>query len=239
MIKSEYFFWLVGAVFLVMAAQMAMDRTNPKRFGSAAFWGLLGAAFFYSTGVVDESLPAEPLGVVVLVLIVLGGFGLTGKGESHTPPREKRAASAARFGNKLFLPALTIPVVAMICATLVKNWKIGGEPVLEPGYETILGLGVGAVAALAVGMVLLRERRVSVPLHSGRNMLESMGWALLLPSCSPSSARSSRPPVSVTRSAGSPRRCCRTVSGSWRWPSTAAGWRCSPSSWATPSPRSR
>jgi len=180
-IKSEYFFWLVGAVFLVMAAQMAIDRTNPKRFGSAAFWGLLGAAFFYSTGVVDESLPAEPLGVVVLVLIVLGGFGLTGKGESHTPPREKRAASAARFGNKLFLPALTIPVVAMICATLVKNWKIGGEPVLEPGYETILGLGVGAVAALAVGMVLLRERKVSVPLHSGRNMLESMGWALLLP----------------------------------------------------------
>lgn len=38
MIKSEYFFWLVGAVFLVMAAQMAMDRTNPKRFGSAACW---------------------------------------------------------------------------------------------------------------------------------------------------------------------------------------------------------
>ncbi|MFD9293304.1 5-oxoproline transporter, DUF979 family subunit [Streptomyces sp. NPDC060030] len=181
MIKSEYFFWLVGAVFLVMAAQMAMDRTNPKRFGSAAFWGLLGAAFFYSTGVVDTSLPAEPLGVAVLVLIVLGGFGLTGKGESHTPPREKRAASAACFGNKLFLPALTIPVVAMICATLVKNWKIGGEPVLEPGYETILGLGVGAIAALAVGMVLLRERKLSVPLHSGRNMLESMGWALLLP----------------------------------------------------------
>lgn len=181
MIKSEHFFWLVGAVFIVMAVQMAGDRTNPKRIGSASFWGLLGAAFFYSTGVVEKSLPAEPLGVVVLILIVLGGFGLTGKGEPHTPSREKRAATAARFGNKLFLPALTIPVVAMICATVVKNWKIGGEPVLEPGYETILGLGVGAIAALVVGMVVLREPKISVPLHSGRNMLESMGWALLLP----------------------------------------------------------
>ncbi|MET9531732.1 MULTISPECIES: DUF979 domain-containing protein [unclassified Streptomyces] len=181
MIKSEYFFWLIGAVFLVMAAQMAGDRTNPRRFGSASFWGLIGACFFYSTGVVDKSLPAEPLGAAVLVLIVLGGFGFTGKGTPHTPPREERAASAARFGNKLFLPALTIPVVAMLCATLLKKVHIGGEPVLEPGSETILGLGVGAIAAMVVGMTVLRERRVSVPLHAGRNMLESMGWALVLP----------------------------------------------------------
>ncbi|WP_055575369.1 5-oxoproline transporter, DUF979 family subunit, partial [Streptomyces albus] len=181
MIKSEWFFWLVGAVFLVMAVQMLFDRTNPKRHGTAAFWGLLGACFFYSTWVNEKSLPAEPLGIAVLVLICIGGFNLTGKGKPETTSEEERAGLAARFGGKLFIPALTIPLVAMVCAVLVAKWKIGGTPILEKGSETILGLGLGAIVALGVGMWVLRERRVSVPLHAGRGLLESMGWALLLP----------------------------------------------------------
>lgn len=104
MIKSEWFFWLVGAVFLAMAAQMVFDRTNPKRLGTAAFWGLLGLCFFYSTGVNDKSLPSEPLGVAVLALICLGGFNLTGKA-GPTPPVRANApgsppASAASCSSR-------------------------------------------------------------------------------------------------------------------------------------------
>lgn len=181
MIKSEWFYWLVGAVFIVMAAQMFFDRSNPKRYTSGTFWGLLGATFFYSTWVVDKTLPSEPLGVAVLVLICLGGFNLVGKGVPATTDERQRTELAKRFGNKLFVPALTIPVVAVICAVLVKKISIGGTPILEAGNETILGLGFGAIVALGVGMWVLRERRVSVPIHAGRGLLESMGWALLLP----------------------------------------------------------
>lgn len=181
MIRAEWFFWLVGLVFVVMAVQMFFDRSNPKRLGTGAFWGLLGLCFFYSTGVNDTSLPAEPLGVAVLVLICLGGFNLTGKGTPRTTGESERVRLAGRFGNKLFIPALTIPLVAMICAVVVPKFDIGGHPLLEKGSETILGLGVGAVVALGVGMWVLRERRIGVPLHAGRGLLESMGWALVLP----------------------------------------------------------
>ncbi|MFF0461361.1 DUF979 domain-containing protein [Streptomyces mexicanus] len=181
MIKSEWFFWLVGAVFVVMAVQMFFDRSNPKRYGTCAFWGLLGLCFFYSTWVNDKTLPAEPLGVAVLVLICLGGFNLTGKGTPRTTSESERVRLAERFGNKLFVPALTIPVVAMVCAVVVPKFEIGGHRLLEKGSETILGLGVGAIVALGVGMWVLRERRVGVPLHAGRGLLESMGWALVLP----------------------------------------------------------
>ncbi|MCQ4083561.1 DUF979 domain-containing protein [Streptomyces sp. RB6PN25] len=180
MIKAEWFYWLIGAVFLTMAVQMLRDRTNPKRRGTAAFWGLIGAGFVYSTFVVDKTAPAEPLGAAVLLMAVLAGFGFTGRGAVRTD-HAQRAASAARLGNRIFLPALTIPVVAMLCAVVVKGWRIGRTPVLEPGSETILGLGAGAVIALVVAMVLLRERRPAEPLHAGRGMLEAMGWALLLP----------------------------------------------------------
>lgn len=181
MIKAEWFFWLVGGVLLAMAAQMLADRTNPKRYGTAAFWGLLGAGFVYSTWVADKTAPAEPLGAAVLVMICLAGFGFTGRGTARTATPAQRAADATRFGNRLFVPALTIPAVALICAVGVKRLHVGGEPVLEKGSETILGLGIGAVAALAVAMVMLREKRITVPLHEGRSILEKAGWVLLLP----------------------------------------------------------
>ncbi len=181
MIRAEWFFWLVGAVFLAMAGQMASDRSNPKRFGTAAFWGLVGSGFIYSTWVEKGSAPAEPLGAAVLLTAVLAGFGLTGSGTPRTTTDAERQASAERLGNRLFVPALTIPIVAVVCAVVVKRWHVGGTPVLQTGDETILGLGVGSVVALAVGMVMLRERRLSTPLHAGRGMLEAMGWALLLP----------------------------------------------------------
>jgi uncharacterized membrane protein len=181
MIKVEWFYWLVGAVFVVMAAQMLRDTTNPKRYGSAAFWGLLGICFVYSTWVVRGSAPAQPLGIAVLVIAVLAGFGLTGRGTNEGTPPEEREALATRFGNKLFIPALCIPVVAVLCSLLAKHVHIGGTPILEKDSETLLGLGIGSIVALVVGMVLLRERRLSVPVHAGRSMLESMGWALVLP----------------------------------------------------------
>ncbi|MEE6268950.1 MULTISPECIES: DUF979 domain-containing protein [Streptomyces] len=181
MIKAEWFYWLVGLSFLVMAAQMVTDRGNPKRFGTGAFWGLIGAGFIYSSWVATKQAPAEPLGVAVLVMAVLAGFGFTGRGTPRTTTPEERTASAARLGNKLFVPALTIPVVAMACAIGVKHLTIGGRPVLQEGSETILGLGIGAVVALVVGMVMLREKRPSVPVQAGRTMLEAMGWAMLLP----------------------------------------------------------
>ncbi|GHJ39389.1 DUF979 domain-containing protein [Streptomyces sp. TS71-3] len=181
MIKAEWFYWLVGAVFIVMALQMFRDTTNPKRYGTGAFWGLLGICFVYSTWVVNKQAPAQPLGVAVLVIAALAGFGLTGRGTAEGTAPEQREASAARYGNKLFIPALCIPVVAVLCSVLVKRWHINGMPLLEKDSETLLGLGIGSLVALVVGMILLRERRVSVPLHAGRSMLESMGWALVLP----------------------------------------------------------
>ncbi|MGO4425002.1 DUF979 family protein, partial [Streptomyces sp. MCAF7] len=163
MIKVEWFYWLVGAVFLAMAAQMAVDRSNPKRLGSAAFWGLLGGCFLYSTWVVKQQAPAEPLGLAVLVMVCLAGFGLTGRGTPRTTTAEQRTALAARLRGKLFIPALTIPIVAVVCASALKHWRVGGEPVLEPGSETVLGLGFGAIAGLVVAMLVVRERNPAVP----------------------------------------------------------------------------
>lgn len=75
MIKVEWFYWLCGAIFLAVAVLTVADRTNAKRYGSGAFWGLLGAAFVYSTFVVHKTAPAWVLGLAVIAMALLVATG--------------------------------------------------------------------------------------------------------------------------------------------------------------------
>jgi uncharacterized membrane protein len=181
MIKVEWFYWLCGLFFLLIALQVVNDRSNPKRLGSAAFWGILGLSFGYGTFVVNKQAPAWLLGIAVIGLAVLAGSGFPGRGHEQTSTPAERVRFADRFGNRLFLPALVIPVVAAIFGAWLAKVKISGNLLLQSGSATIIGLGVASLLALAVGVLLLKPKSPTVPLHEGRRLLEHIGWAAILP----------------------------------------------------------
>jgi len=185
MIRVEWLFWAVGLVFLAVAVLVVRDRENPRRLGSAAFWGLLGVAFGYGTLVEAHTGPAWPLGAAVIVLAVLAGVGLPVRGGERTTTHEERERYAERFGFRLFVPALVIPAVAVLFGAVLVKVKVGGQPLLETGFATIIGLGVAAFVAVAVALVLLRPREDPptpvTALHEGRRLLEHIGWAAVLP----------------------------------------------------------
>lgn len=181
MIRVEWFYWLCAAFFLAVAAIRLADRGDPKRLGSAAFWALLAFAFVYGTFVVGKTAPPLIEGIVVIGLAVLAGCGFPGRGSIDTTTDAQRATLAERFGNRLFLPALVIPVVAVLFAAALSNVKIGAEPLLEKGSATIIGLGVAAVVALVVGMGIFRVSSPVVPFREGDRLLGHIGWAAILP----------------------------------------------------------
>jgi uncharacterized membrane protein len=182
MIKVEWFYWLCGLMFVLIALQVVSDRGNPKRLGSAAFWGLLGLSFGYGTFVVNKQAPAWLLGIAVIAIAGLAGAGFPARGRERTTTPAEREHFANKFGNKLFLPALVIPVVAAIFGAWLAKVKLGsGKLLLETGSATIIGLGVASILALIVGMVLFRPSSPAVPLHEGRRLLEHIGWAAILP----------------------------------------------------------
>ena len=45
MIGLDFGYAVAGAVFGAYALLSATDRANPKRWGNAAFWGLLAVSF--------------------------------------------------------------------------------------------------------------------------------------------------------------------------------------------------
>ena len=182
MIKVEWFYWLIALFFLAVGAMVLRDRSNPNRIWSGVFWSLLGLCFSYSSFVTAKTAPGWPLGLAIIVIAAIAGFGKLSRGtEERTTTPEERETLSARFGNKLFLPVLIIPVVTGIFAIAGPKISIGGRPVLQPLSETVIGLGASAIIAIGVGMWLLRTRSAAIVLHEGRRLTESIGWAAILP----------------------------------------------------------
>ena len=181
MIKVEWFYWLCAAFFAGVTLIRLTDTADRKRFGSAAFWGILAFAFVYGTFVVAKTAPPLVEGIAVLALAALAGLGFPGKGTERTNSDEQRRGLAARFGNQLFLPALLIPLIAVLFGAALVNVKVGGGLLLEKGYATIIGLGVAAIVAFVAGMALFRVKSPVVPFREGDRLLGHIGWAVILP----------------------------------------------------------
>jgi uncharacterized membrane protein len=58
--------------------------------------------------------------------------------------------------------------------------QIGGVHLLDPKQATLLSLALAAVIAVGVGLILLRQPIMS-PLQEGRRLMDTVGWAALLP----------------------------------------------------------
>lgn len=181
MIGVEAVYWFVGVLFLAWAALIASDAHHPRRWGSCAFWGLLGLCFFYGTWVQSEQAPGWILGIAVIVMVILASTGQLKNGQARTTTGTEREAYSRTFGSKLFIPALTLPVVTVLVVLLAPYLTINGQLIISPVNSTLVALGIGAIAGVIVGLVILRPRQVFTPILEGRRILESIGWAALLP----------------------------------------------------------
>jgi uncharacterized membrane protein len=175
MIKIGAVYLLAGLVFAAFAALSAFDRNNPKRLGNAGFWGLVSVSFL-----AGDRLGDLGNGILVLGLAAIAGLGWLGRGEPATTSQDERRALAERFGNRLFIPALTLPLVVIFGVLALKPMTIGGTPLLDPKQATLLSLALGAIIAAGVGVILLRQPWIS-PLQEGRRLIDTVGWAALLP----------------------------------------------------------
>jgi uncharacterized membrane protein len=169
-ITLEYLYVFAGLIFAGFAVLSAMDRANRKRFGNAAFWGLFAASFLFGSHLTDFQN-----GLLVLVLVITGGFNFIGKSAPETTSPEERRAGAARYGNGLFGIALIIPLVALIGTLTLKNsgW-------IDPKQVTIICLGFGVIIALTVAMTWMKPPLLA-PLQEGRKLADTIGWAAVLP----------------------------------------------------------
>ena len=175
MIDLHWLYVLAGAIFAAFAISSIRDRTNSRRLANAAFWGLLAASFWFGDYLGDLGN-----GLLVLVLVAIAGAHLLGKGTGTSTSSKEREELSSRYGNRLFLPALIIPLTAFV-GTLAFNYTpLKGLGLIDPKSVTLVLLGIGVIIALAVCYAWLRPP-ATAPIEEGRRLMESIGWAAVLP----------------------------------------------------------
>ena len=175
MITLEHFYVLVGLLFVAVAVMNLRDRSNPRRHTTALFWGLY--ALLYLAG---ERLPPSLVGALMILMALVAGFKGVSAGKPAVAPEQQRRASSRRLGNRLFIPALILPLVTMLGATVFSNVEVGSLQLLDPKHLTLVSLGVAALAALAAACWLTRATPLQ-GVREARRLVDAMSWAVVLP----------------------------------------------------------
>lgn len=171
----ELFYVISGVVFAAVGWRALRNPRQPRRWGAAVFWALLAIVYLFG-----KSLPPAAVGYGVLVMVVLAALRQVEKPASEGAPREERAAAAERLGNKLFLPTLLIPATAVVGALVLAKIHFGDVWLLDKKQATLAALGVGGLIALAAAL-RITGAKPAVPMGEGSRLLQSIGWALVLP----------------------------------------------------------
>lgn len=176
MIGLTWVYWLLGAYFAALAWRGLRDRGNPRRHTTALFWAVLAFLLFAA-----ERLPPKAVGACVVVLVLIAGFGGLRSGRYDDSAAEDKHRDAARFGHRLFLPALLIPAITLIGTLALGRIAIDGKPLFEnANAATLSSLAIACTVALIVACASLRQSPTTA-LEQSRRLVDAIGWAALLP----------------------------------------------------------
>jgi uncharacterized membrane protein len=174
-ITLEHIYWLTGAMMAGVAMVNARDASNPRRANNTAFWGIYAVTFL-----AGSYLPDLVNGFLVIAMVIAASVRGLGQGKAEATSRAEREASANWWRNKLFIPALTIPIVTVLGTLVFKRISINGSPLVDVKQVTVISLAISTIVALAIGMLMLRPPLLA-PIREARRLLDAVGWAAVLP----------------------------------------------------------
>lgn len=196
MFKQQYLFTLAGLLLLVIATMSCRDRGNPRRWYTGLFWGLYGLIFLVddwaapllkpivSIGSTEMRTLHIGVGCIVVVMALIAGFGGVRMGHYQARSEKQRRLSARSLRNRLFIPTLMIPVIT--AGGVVAFSYIPGlqSAVFGDGnHSTLITLTSMALGCLLGWIIALRMTREKPQqsLQEARRLLDSIGWAFILP----------------------------------------------------------
>ncbi len=181
MLKLQAIYALLG-VFLLFAAALNLRE---RRWAMAGFWLIVAIPFLCGDAILAAAAqgirwPAQAMGIGVLALGVMAARARLGQSADDAAMQAARSAWAQRLGNRLFVPALAIPLVTLVLVLAEPHLRWGTTLLVDAQHSTLIALGLACVIAFAAALRVTRE-----PLHrglgEGRRLLDALGWAALLP----------------------------------------------------------
>lgn len=158
----EIFYILIGLQLLYTAYRALTAPNKSKRVGTALFWTILAVLFIAG--------PYIPNVINGILILLMGGLTLFKQVaiKNIVDVTEKESTQGAKhLGNKLFIPAIVLAIVAVI----VSNWTpLGGA----------IGLGVASIAGLIAAVMIIKPK-LSYVMYDSDRLTQQVGTVGILP----------------------------------------------------------
>lgn len=162
-IVAEIFYCIIGLLFALNGMKALKDSRLKTRIPTAVFWFIVAFTF-----IAGSYIPKWITGSCVVAMACLTALGRVNPSSSEVPTAEETRANADKLGFKVFIPALTLALVAVLAATFFK--ALGANN----------AIGISALVALVVALYLFKAKPATA-LADGTRLLDSVGPTGLLP----------------------------------------------------------
>ncbi|MGG0738675.1 DUF979 domain-containing protein [Niallia taxi] len=175
LITLDTLYYLLGIIVAFVAIRVAVDKTHPTRVGSAIFWGIFAITFLFG-----KQIPPLYVGYLVLIMVIVASIGKVTKSKEEEPDPVEREGHAERLKNKIFIPAILIPLLTIVGTLTLGKIKFGSVQLVNPENVTLIALGLATIIAFVAAQRITRAKAV-VPINEGSRLLQAVGWAVILP----------------------------------------------------------
>lgn len=158
----EFFFILIGLQLIYTAYKVFTNKSNSKRIGTSLFWLDLGLLFM-----LGKFLPNIASGLLVVLLGVISLFRQFEVSKFAAFDQEKLEKDAKKYGNKIFIPVLSLAVVSVVLAFFIP-------------LSSKSAIGIASIVGIILAMIIFGSKPKHVIEESDR-MVQTMGTSGILP----------------------------------------------------------
>lgn len=158
----EIFYIPIGIQLLYTAIRVLSAKGHKKRYGTALFWVLLAITFIFG-----PYIPNVINGIFIVLMGILTLFKQVSIINIVDVKVQQGKEGSTRYGNKLFIPAIVLAVVAIA----ISNWTpLGGA----------IGLGLSSIIGLISAYLIIKPKVKFIGYDSDR-LTQQIGTVGILP----------------------------------------------------------
>lgn len=158
----QVFYVMVGLYMGITMVFTLKDKNHKTRIGTSMFWGILSAVFMFG-----DFIPSKIVGIFVIIIAILSATKQINIGTLKQLDETFANLKAEKLGLKIFIPSLSIAVIAMLIASFTTL----------PGTVAI---GISSTITLILTFVITKAKPKEL-LEDSNRMYQSMGSFVILP----------------------------------------------------------
>ncbi|MGM9922973.1 MAG: DUF979 domain-containing protein [Bacillus sp. (in: firmicutes)] len=158
----EIFYIIIGLYMGITMVFTLKDKNHKTRIGTALFWGILVVIFMFG-----NYIPSTIVGLLVIVIAILSATKQINIGTFKQLDETFTTLKAEKLGLKIFIPSLSIALVAMLVASFTD-------------FPGTVAIGISAICALAILFVITKATPKEL-LEETNRTYQSIGSFVILP----------------------------------------------------------